>query len=687
MKKIFTIFLTLCMCFAAIAQSTITELVPNFNVRAFYNNNRPPGSPVSEALSTDPGGVAKIITRGKYLYLSMNPYSNAPANKTGAMVARYVSGGSTFTGAAYFLEDMPLNIQYYNQHIVASSSDIVFPTHWDTNKLYRVNVNNWQAAEQVFKLFDPSTGRYYLIPHTTIPYTDDNNIMCSFNASKTYPDTTINYTTSRPMMLAKDQLDGPFTLQYADSSTTCLNDTVYGVYPFQFNGRYHSVATTLRRIPGCAMAYAQFGALHAIKNNNVLGEWDHKLQNLKFKDITQVVYGMENQPVIVKGKLAVQLLNHADTLLLIDKNYNMQKIKMPHPTQSVAMHTEGNGQFFYIGSNNILYGTDDFIKWDTLVDFKTLGWDPRSITYWPYRNCLLAARFAGDWQVYKISLNKKVSTHQESFENKPQLWESTGTLDWHLRHDAARKRSTNNTGPAGASDGQFYRYINCGPAFGAPGSEGLAPEASAILESPVVDISGLAVKEWSFDYHMWGTNVGTLRAEISTNDGATWQSLWSLSGNQGDVWRRQTVSLTAWSLQTGARLRLRATMPSGIEGTSDMGVDNIALGNVFGGTGKTMPEQIVKQERSASFYPNPFSKTTNIQYDLNEEGDTRVDITIRSSKGELVYRKSIGKQQGAISFSWSGMDNNGRTLPNGIYFVNFSKRGETKDTYPVILQR
>ena len=56
------------------------------------------------------------------------------------------------------------------------------------------------------------------------------------------------------------------------------------------------------------------------------------------------------------------------------------------------------------------------------------------------------------------------------------------------------------------------------------------------LTSECLDISTLAAPALRFQYHMYGATMGTLSVEISTDTGATWTSVWALSGDQGNQW-------------------------------------------------------------------------------------------------------------------------------------------------------
>ncbi|MCW5520003.1 DUF1028 domain-containing protein, partial [Aureitalea sp. L0-47] len=122
---------------------------------------------------------------------------------------------------------------------------------------------------------------------------------------------------------------------------------------------------------------------------------------------------------------------------------------------------------------------------------------------------------------------------------------------------------SSNTGPTGASQGQLYMFVEASSFF----------NGRAIMTSPCLVLPGNESVSLSFNYHMFGVDMGTLSATI--NNGTGWTSLWSLSGDQGNSWQSQEIDLSAYQGQT-VRIRFDAT--TGANFTSDMAVDNIRVG-------------------------------------------------------------------------------------------------------------
>ena len=85
--------------------------------------------------------------------------------------------------------------------------------------------------------------------------------------------------------------------------------------------------------------------------------------------------------------------------------------------------------------------------------------------------------------------------------------------------------------------------------------------------------------------------------------------------------------------------------------------------------------------------PNPFNQYTNISFMLTQSA--MVDVEIYDVKGALV--KSFGTQHvtanDEVLLKWYGNDENGKSLPNGIYLYSVKVDGQEYSTKRVILMR
>lgn len=158
--------------------------------------------------------------------------------------------------------------------------------------------------------------------------------------------------------------------------------------------------------------------------------------------------------------------------------------------------------------------------------------------------------------------------YAEGFESNFGGWtqSSNDDLDW--TRDANGTPS-NNTGPASATEGSFYIYVE------ASGNGTGYPDKRAILTSPCFDLVGLTNPAFSFSYHMFGAaDMGTIDLEISADDGASWTSIWNQSGNQGNQWLDVNVDLSSY---VGSNVQLRFNRFVGSTWQADIAIDDINL--------------------------------------------------------------------------------------------------------------
>ena len=157
----------------------------------------------------------------------------------------------------------------------------------------------------------------------------------------------------------------------------------------------------------------------------------------------------------------------------------------------------------------------------------------------------------------------------ESFESNVGWTQASGD-DGNWVRDASGTPSS-GTGPNAGADGSFYLFLEAST----NGSTGqIGSNATAILESPCFNLSSLSSATFSFSNHMYGTSVGSLRLEAST-DGSTWSSLWNDSGNKGNQWNSVSVNLSSYLGQSEVRLRFVGT--TGSSWSSDIAIDDLSL--------------------------------------------------------------------------------------------------------------
>lgn len=155
--------------------------------------------------------------------------------------------------------------------------------------------------------------------------------------------------------------------------------------------------------------------------------------------------------------------------------------------------------------------------------------------------------------------------YTEGFESGEGDWSQANGDDTNWTRKTG-STSSSNTGPTSANEGSYYMYVEA--------SSPHYPGKTAIFKGPCLDLTGKTSAEITFDYHMYGSAMGTLSLQATVDEGITWTNLWSLSGDQGNVWKLATVDLTTY---VGQIVTLRYLGTTGTSYTSDMSIDDISI--------------------------------------------------------------------------------------------------------------
>ena len=90
-------------------------------------------------------------------------------------------------------------------------------------------------------------------------------------------------------------------------------------------------------------------------------------------------------------------------------------------------------------------------------------------------------------------------------------------------------------------------------------------------------------------------------------------------------------------------------------------------------TGSVLPSKFELEQN----YPNPFSTSTSIPYDLNKGSD--IKVTIYDILGRVVRKFEIGQQSnGTHNITWNGNNDLGQKVASGIYFYRLDADGESQ---------
>lgn len=104
----------------------------------------------------------------------------------------------------------------------------------------------------------------------------------------------------------------------------------------------------------------------------------------------------------------------------------------------------------------------------------------------------------------------------------------------------------------------------------------VSSQDTAILESPLIDVSSLTTPELTFWYHMYGANISALRLYVF--DGTSWSQEFIASGQQQnskqDPWTEAVVNLSAYANQT-IKLRFVGKRTSSTGNNARIAIDDV----------------------------------------------------------------------------------------------------------------
>jgi len=166
--------------------------------------------------------------------------------------------------------------------------------------------------------------------------------------------------------------------------------------------------------------------------------------------------------------------------------------------------------------------------------------------------------------------------YNQGFENTLGDWtqSSADDIDWTVD---ANGTPSNNTGPSAAIEGTYYIYVE------ASGNGTGYPNKQAIINSPCYDLSAETSATFGFKYHMYGaTDMGSIALEASEDNGATWTSIWSMTGNKGNSWLTASIDLASY---LGGSVQLRFNRITGSTWQADIAIDDVSLTTTGGGGG------------------------------------------------------------------------------------------------------
>ncbi len=171
----------------------------------------------------------------------------------------------------------------------------------------------------------------------------------------------------------------------------------------------------------------------------------------------------------------------------------------------------------------------------------------------------------------------------ESFESGSGAW-STGGGTYNMWQRDSGGTSSSSTGPSSGHNSTWYYYIETSSS-----STGRYDYLTANF-----NFTSLSNPVFSFYYHMYGSTMGSLHLEVSSNSGVTWSTVWSKYGQQHSSssapYTQALVCLPTMANQSNVRIRFKGVDGSGFRG--DAAVDYI---QVYQGSALSYSSSIAEQ--------------------------------------------------------------------------------------------
>ncbi|MCP4440958.1 MAG: T9SS type A sorting domain-containing protein [Aureispira sp.] len=231
--------------------------------------------------------------------------------------------------------------------------------------------------------------------------------------------------------------------------------------------------------------------------------------------------------------------------------------------------------------------------------------------------------------------------YSQGFENGLGDWSqaSNDNIDWTNKSGGT---GSSGTGASSAAEGSYYMYVEA--------SNPNYPSKVATLNSPCFDLGSASTAQLSFQFHMYGSDMGTLELQASS-DGSNWSTLWSKSGDQGNAWASADADLSAY---VGGNVQLRFKGTTGGSYRGDMTVDDFNLttttgsntggGNTGGGnTGSSCVDGKIDLSITTDQYGSETSWTlkdangTTIESGSGYANSTSIDLNWNLADGNYTF--------------------------------------------------
>jgi hypothetical protein len=499
----------------------------------------------------------------------------------------------------------------------------------------------------------------------TVNVSDGTAPIITLNGAST-TNLTVGDTYTEQGATATDNVDGNLTSSIITTGT--VNTNLAGTYTVNYNvsDAAGNAATQVSRTVnvnnvstgGCTDGVSTFPYSEGFENT--LGAWTQSSAD----DIDWTI----NSGGTPSGSTGPSSANQGTYYIYVEASgtagYPTKQAIINSPCYDLSGETEATFSFDYhmygaadMGTIALEISSDNGSTWTSIWNEsgnKGNSWQTASFNLNAYVGGNVQLRFnrvtGSTWQadiaLDNISLTNGGSTgngctaeitsfpYTQGFENTFGSWSqsSSDDIDWSVNSSST---PSSNTGPASANQGTYYIYVE------ASGSGTGYPTKQAIINSPCFDLSGLSVASFNFDYHMYGaTDMGTLDLEASNDNGATWTSIWSQSGNLGNSWLSASVNLSSY---LGSTVQLRFNRITGGTWQADVALDNISLTNsAANSTSLYVTYNSNEPNKTFKMYPNPAKDLLNVRLATEGQNSFRIiDITGKTIKSGSISKKSI----------------------------------------------
>jgi hypothetical protein len=205
-----------------------------------------------------------------------------------------------------------------------------------------------------------------------------------------------------------------------------------------------------------------------------------------------------------------------------------------------VVHTSGDGLSMTVGA--VDFGT-------TATCGTSTGPNPCLVTTFP---------FTEDFDAWSGTVPTCWAGIKTSTSGGGWTWDANGT-------------GSSGTGPLSANSGSYYVYLE---------GTGLSTTTTSYIDLPPFDLTSVTNPQLRFYYHMHGSNMGTLSVEVSTDNKMTWNSVYSISGQQqalqNDDYSLDSANLSGYGTSE-TWIRFVGGGHSGFR--TDMAIDDIYVGD------------------------------------------------------------------------------------------------------------